>query len=30
MVTVDGRAGTDEVIDAFLSCIKKNKKPRGD
>ena len=29
MVTVDGRVGTDEVIDAFLSCIKKNKKPRG-
>lgn len=29
MVTVDGRVGTEEVIDAFLSCIKKNKKPRG-
>ena len=29
MVAVDGRLGTDEVIDAFLSCIKKNKKPRG-
>lgn len=29
MVAVGGRVGTDEVIDAFLSCIKKNKKPRG-
>ena len=29
MVAVGGRVGTDEVIDAFLSSIKKNKKPRG-
>lgn len=29
IVAVDGRVGTDEVIDAFLSCVEKNKKPRG-
>ena len=28
MVTIGGRVGTDEVIDAFLSCIEKIKKPR--
>ena len=29
VVAVGGRVGTDEAIDAFLSCIEKNKKPRG-
>ena len=28
MVAVDGRLGTDEVIDAFLSCVEENKKSR--
>ena len=28
IVAVDGRVGTDEVIDAFLSCVEKNKKCR--
>ena len=28
IVAVDGRVGTDEVIDAFLSCVEENKKSR--
>ena len=28
MIAVDGRMGTDEVIDAFLSCVEENKKSR--
>lgn len=29
MAAVGGRVGTDEAIDAFLSCVNKNKKSRG-